>query len=828
MEDWNSITKIDSELTNQAVFALMHIVVRKFNNHPNKRNHVSLVHPDYLVAKDLAISTHSSLPNIKEYLFFDQCHNQCYILPCLRRKHFGILFFDQFTNAIHYADSLLRFDFTDQEVQEIALDLGFPHKKVKHLTHSKIQLQSDNTSCGIFCVLYCEQFCKHGTVWALSNVNVGAVRQQFFEALRNSEFSGTSHSFAEENKRKRGRPSALKTIKSDKENRAIDVPISVKGNFPPNFINRPGRPALNKTWPLKTNRFENERSRGRPPKLLSVVDDEEKCSKPLAAQKTRGRPITNPVGRPKRKSSTPEGVRPHKKLGIEIEETAVSSDKKEDGFVNSLQLLLKKYMHQLEEQSEREKQKLLNRIESVVVDHLITESSSSSAAVSSSYDDEDLKIEEKANSTRLDFSKKKSLIAAYLGQRETLERLIKRFGLSSNEQYARVQIKRIEKEVLSNKPNRRQAYEMLSERVKEIIEYADDVEMIDLHDTDIVRAGFEQSICFGINDFKGSKFWTQGMKDKIGLKSRHIDARIPMTEKKKEPSIDEKIKQFREQEVERIRKQYPLDRIFNCDQTAIRYEMVRNRSLTKVGRAKLFRRSQNKNSTTHSFTLQPCISADGKITGRTFVTLCERIPPKSFAKMTAPFTKLYVTHSYSGFMSSKLACEWMLKVFLPAAPNNSVLLLDSWNGFIQMSKLPEVRRKNIEICVFPKKTTGELQPLDISFNRQFKNFVHKLESQIRYKAKHINISKRETKLKILEFAMDQFAAPRFNGLICRGFCKLGVNRTPQSYYENPDQYCFKPSATSKTLCQTCRKLAFCKCGWCAKTYCVVCAIHHRH
>ena len=76
------------------------------------------------------------------------------------------------------------------------------------------------------------------------------------------------------------------------------------------------------------------------------------------------------------------------------------------------------------------------------MDHLITESSSSSAAVSSSYDDEDLKIEEKANSTRLDFSKKKSLIAAYLGQRETLERLIKRFGLSSNEQYARVQIKR--------------------------------------------------------------------------------------------------------------------------------------------------------------------------------------------------------------------------------------------------------------------------------------------------------------------------------------------------------------------------------------------------
>lgn len=115
-----------------------------------------------------------------------------------------------------------------------------------------------------------------------------------------------------------------------------------------------------------------------------------------------------------------------------------------------------------------------------------------------------MRKEEKSHYARLDFSQKKSLIASYLDKKETLDRLIIRFGLSSNEEYARIQIKRIENEVLSDKPNRRQAYQMLKERVKKIIEYADDVEMVDLHEADIVRAGFEQSICFGIRDFKVS------------------------------------------------------------------------------------------------------------------------------------------------------------------------------------------------------------------------------------------------------------------------------------------------------------------------------------
>lgn len=47
----------------------------------------------------------------------------------------------------------------------------------------------------------------------------------------------------------------------------------------------------------------------------------------------------------------------------------------------------------------------------------------------------------------------------------------------------------------------------------------------------------------------------------MGLKSRHIDERIPMASNKTKPPIDELIKQFRETEIERIRTQYSLNKV---------------------------------------------------------------------------------------------------------------------------------------------------------------------------------------------------------------------------------------------------------------------------
>ncbi|PIC12884.1 hypothetical protein B9Z55_028122 [Caenorhabditis nigoni] len=121
-------------------------------------------------------------------------------------------------------------------------------------------------------------------------------------------------------------------------------------------------------------------------------------------------------------------------------------------------------------------------------------------------------------------------------------------------------------------------------------------------------------------------------------------------------------------------------------------------------------------------TFTPCISAYGKLTGKLFVTLHEPKPLRSIRQMVASFTDLHVTHSHSGIMSSRLAEEWMEKCLLPSIPDRSVLLLDLWCGFNSMKLLRAVARKKLEGVTFPPRTTGQLRPLNMFFNRQLKCF----------------------------------------------------------------------------------------------------------
>ncbi|PIC14116.1 hypothetical protein B9Z55_027390 [Caenorhabditis nigoni] len=246
----------------------------------------------------------------------------------------------------------------------------------------------------------------------------------------------------------------------------------------------------------------------------------------------------------------------------------------------------------------------------------------------------------------------------------------------------------------------------------------------------------------------------------------------------------------------------------------------------KRGTDKVYRVCQRDNATRHSMTFNPCISADGKLTGKLFVTLYEPKPPRSIRQMVAPFTDLYVTHSHSGIMTSRLAEEWMEKCLLPSIPDRSLLLLDSWFGFNSMKLLRAVARKKLEIVTFPPRTTGQLQPLDLFFNRQLKCFLRKLQDEIRLKNNDFTISNRNNLLKIASFTQNQFQAPRFAAMIQRGFYELGIVTT-KPIFDTPAEFCFNP-AIGKDKCKSCRNLSFFKCAHCEETYCIKCTLDHLH
>ncbi|PIC32824.1 hypothetical protein B9Z55_013019 [Caenorhabditis nigoni] len=316
------------------------------------------------------------------------------------------------------------------------------------------------------------------------------------------------------------------------------------------------------------------------------------------------------------------------------------------------------------------------------------------------------------------------------------------------------------------------------------------------------------------------------IKKRCSLVSRHVDGKISKRAVLRQSTTAQSIIDFKNNVVPRIRNQYAPDHIFNVDQTGIVLEETTKRTLAKRGTDKVFRVCQRDNPTRHSMTFNPCISADGKLTGKLFVTLYEPKPPRSFRQMVAPFTDLHVTHSTSGIMTTRLAEEWMEKCLLPSIPDRSVLLLDSWHGFDKMKVLRAVARKNLEIVTFPPRTTGQLQPLDLFFNRQLKCFLRKLQDEIRLKHNDFTISVRNNLLKVARFTQNQFQAPRFAPMIQRGFYELGIVTTRPTF-DTPAEFCFDPEV-GKEKCKTCTNLSFFKCAHCEETYCIKCTIDHFH
>jgi len=85
---------------------------------------------------------------------------------------------------------------------------------------------------------------------------------------------------------------------------------------------------------------------------------------------------------------------------------------------------------------------------------------------------------------------------------------------------------------------------------------------------------------------------------------------------------------------------------------------------------------------THSYTVQPVISADGRLLPKLFVVLQEKDGKfgERVKKEIFKADNLYVLPSKSGKLTKSIVQAWIEDVYLPNVPNDSVLLLDSWTG----------------------------------------------------------------------------------------------------------------------------------------------------
>ncbi|XP_011858445.1 PREDICTED: uncharacterized protein LOC105555999 [Vollenhovia emeryi] len=139
-------------------------------------------------------------------------------------------------------------------------------------------------------------------------------------------------------------------------------------------------------------------------------------------------------------------------------------------------------------------------------------------------------------------------------------------------------------------------------------------------------------------------------------------------------------------------------------------------SLAIRGSKKIECTAQSISATTHSYTIQPTISGDGRLLSPFSIVLKE--PTGSFGPPVQETMfrerNLSVLASKSGKLTSHHFEIWLREVYFPNVGPKSVLLLDSWTGHcpdVIARNKPESARDSVFLTI-PAGTTGQRQPLD--------------------------------------------------------------------------------------------------------------------
>ncbi|KAL1487471.1 hypothetical protein ABEB36_008988 [Hypothenemus hampei] len=264
---------------------------------------------------------------------------------------------------------------------------------------------------------------------------------------------------------------------------------------------------------------------------------------------------------------------------------------------------------------------------------------------------------------------------------------------------------------------------------------------------------------------------------------------------------------------------YGYDNVYNSDQSGFNLELHAGRTLFLAGAKHVESIVQSKISTTHSYTVQPLISASGKLVSPLLVVLREpsgEFGPRVEQNLFRP-ENVYIMASKSGKLTTEHFKTWMTEVFIPNTGQKSLLLLDSWSGQCPaVIQAVYINDKDITARTIPAGTTGMIQPLDVFGFRVWKNFVRKFSDAVLLYNYDINLHERNNLIKLQSLVHNQLSSPRYTNLFKYSWFKSGYIEERPPEFENPVEYSFNTVASK---CDLCNQVAVFKCGWCKKNLC---------
>lgn len=271
------------------------------------------------------------------------------------------------------------------------------------------------------------------------------------------------------------------------------------------------------------------------------------------------------------------------------------------------------------------------------------------------------------------------------------------------------------------------------------------------------------------------------------------------------------------------------DNFWNSDQSGFRLEEHYGRTIEVIGTKNVECVAQSTNNLTHSYTIQPLVSASGHLLNRLLVVTKEPsgdIPPSVLQSLELP-PNIVLKGSKSGKCTAAITKEWFTDVFsnVPKqAGKVQHLLLDQWSGFKQM--IEENNPEEVQIHMIPAGATGLCQPLDLFYFRPKKSVVRTVVNQALFEREEFKPGQRLNILRTQSLIHNQFSAPRFVDFHREAWYKGGYISKPESFV-SPRQYCL--TLTNYT-CQieSCTNISFWKCAYCTNHLCFDCFYFKFH
>lgn len=360
----------------------------------------------------------------------------------------------------------------------------------------------------------------------------------------------------------------------------------------------------------------------------------------------------------------------------------------------------------------------------------------------------------------------------------------------------------------------------------------------------------------GANFFQASSSWLDNFKRRNKIVGRkvtdHIGRRKQQNQEQTQRIIDEFVTTFG-----RLRTSFSDSAIWNFDHSGFAYELTAERTLSWGGERDTVVQVDQPNKATHSFTIIPIITRDGRAIGPLLICLQEpngrfgpRVGPE-VQRLESLYANIQVICSSSGKMTTNLMHDWIDRVVIPTAQAESVslpqsgldangepiagtsrnssrvlLLGDSWGGNTNTGIQEHLQQNGIHFLQIPAGTTSVLQPLDVQFFREYKYFIKRIFMQLNILNRTNEATSREGAMNIHSLVWNQFQSPIYSDLL--RFAWRNVDQT-FSHHElstlarrpalTPTlQFGFRPG--HKCEIDNCTEPAFVQCSHCNRRVCL--------